>query len=145
VGFRQLRWVGGIGVYFGGRPGPEPDVFHFQLIDLRQAEGNSRQFTLTRSTGKIWLSPDGERLVSTHAFASSRLPPLDASEQLLELEVKPRGLVMVRLNGVCHPALVADTAAAVAALKGSKDRGEFGIYCVGSTGTISTARFLPAE
>jgi hypothetical protein len=64
---------------------------------------------------------------------------------MLELVVKPRGLVQVRWNGVALPDLVADTKAAAAALQGVSDWGEFGIYCAGSNGTVPTARFMPTE
>jgi serine/threonine protein kinase len=145
VGFRQPRWMGGIGIYFGGRPGPVPDVFRFQLIDLRPLQPNTeRAFTLSRSTGVIQEAPDAKRQVPTQAFATSTLGrPLDGSEQLLQLEIKPRGLVEVRWNGDLCRDLVSDAASEWA--KELSNQGEFGIYCLGSSGTVSTARFISTE
>jgi len=145
VGFSQPRWVGGIGIYFGGREGPPPEVFRFQLIDLRpMGLSNGPPFQVTRSTGAIIQKPNRGPKLSTHLFAHWQLSaPLDNSEQLLALDVKPRGLVRVNWNGELCPELVADAANELGKAVG--DQGEFGVYCIGSSGTVMTARFLPAE
>jgi eukaryotic-like serine/threonine-protein kinase len=145
VAFRQARWVGGIGLYFGGRPGPNPGEFRYQFVDLRSG-GVNNGLTLTRSTGAVRHAPGAKPVTSSHAFASSpllRMP--DATEQLLELEVKPNGLVRVHWNGDPYPSLVADTQAAAEALNGADDRGELGIYCIGCSVVVSKARLLPTE
>jgi hypothetical protein len=91
------------------------------------------------------MEPGAPPRFETRGVATSRLDSLDASEQRLELEFKPRGLVRALLNGRPCPELVADTPIAREALKNEQDRGEFGIYCVGSHGTITTARFMHTE
>jgi hypothetical protein len=137
--------VGGIGIYFGGREGPPPEVFRFQLIDLRpMGQNNSPPFQVTRSTGTIVQKTNGAQKVSTILFAHSRLSvPLDNSEQLLEVAVKPRGLVRVSWNGELCQELVSDAANQFGQAVGNQ--AEFGIYCHGSSGTVMTARFLPTE
>jgi serine/threonine protein kinase len=145
VGFRQQRWTGGVGVYFGGRPGAKPDTFEFQAIDLRPLRANDdRAFTLNRTLGLIRPGPDGKPQVPTQAIASWGLSrPPDSSEQLLEIFVRPGGLASVRWNGEPCPDLVSDTATRSA--KDASDSGEFGIYCFVSSGTVSTARFQKTE
>ncbi len=145
VGFSQQRWVGGIGIYFGGQEGPPPEVFRFQLIDLRpMGQNNAPPFQVTRSTGAIFQKTNGVQKVPTNLFAHSRLSvPLDNSEQMLVLEVKARGLVRVSWNGELCQELVTDAATEFGRAVGNQ--GEFGIYCQGSSGTVMTARFLPTE
>jgi tRNA A-37 threonylcarbamoyl transferase component Bud32 len=145
VGFHQPQWVGGFGIYFGGRKGTADEVFRFQLIDLRPAgKNNGPPFQLTRSTGTVRQVPGAAPTVQIHTFAHSVLPNApDNSEQLLRLEVKPGGLVRVRWNGAPCEELVAD--AATEFVKDVGHQGEFGIYCVGSSGTVMTARYWTTE
>ena len=140
VGFHQPRWVGDIGVYFGGKEGPEPDTFHFQFIDMRpQQPHDYRFFNLVRSVGTI-QRPAGKPLVPTTSFATAPLPDaLDSAEKLLEIVVKPGGLDRVRWDGRDCPQLTTDNAKVLAA--GAGARGEFGIYCSASSATVLTARF----
>jgi serine/threonine protein kinase len=147
VGFRQLRWQGYFGMYFGGRKGPDPDTFHFQFVALDPTpRPNAHGFMLIRSTGAVLPGAGARPRVSTVEFASAPLTrPLETADVILEFEVKPRGLVRVRWNGDDYPALVADTEMPAAALKGASDRGEFGVYCWGTNVTVSTARFLQTE
>jgi hypothetical protein len=145
LGFRQLRWQGYFGVYFGGQPGPTPGRFRFQFVALDQMDPpNARKLTLIRSTGLV--DPALTQGVSTQQSASAELSrPLESQDVILELDVKPRGLVRVRWNGDDYPALVEDNEIASAVLQGTSDRGEFGIYCWGTNVTVSTARFLQTE
>jgi serine/threonine protein kinase len=147
VGFRQLRWQGYFGVYFGGRSGPGPDAFRFQFVALDPTgRPNAHGFMLIRSTGAVVPEPGVGRRVTTSGCASAPLSrPLGGADLILELEVKPDGLVRVRWNGDDYPALVAHTEVAAAVLRGASDRGEFGIYCWGTNVTVSTARFLKTE
>jgi hypothetical protein len=144
VGFHQPQWVGDFGVYFGGREEPAAEIFHFQLIALRKTgQNDGRRFQLTRATGTV-RQVRGEPRVQIHTFAPCVLPrPLDNSEQLLVLEVKPRGLVRVSWNGEPCEELVTD--AATESAKDVGHQGEFGIYCVGSSGTVMTARYWTTE
>jgi len=147
VGFHQLRWQGYFGVYFGGRPGPDPDTFQFQFVALDPTpRPNAHGFLLIRSTGAVLPNPGAERRVSTVGCASAPLTrPQGVGDLILELEVKPQGLVRVRWNGDDYPRLVEYTEIAAAVLKGASDRGEFGIYCWGTNVTVSTARFIQTE
>jgi hypothetical protein len=145
VGFRQLRWQGYFGIYFGGRPGPAPNSFQFQFVTLDPTNRpNANGFMLLRSTGAI--NPAVGQGVSTRECAAAPMSrPLANQDVILEIDVKPRGLVRVRWNGDDYPALVANTPVAAVALKDASDRGEFGIYCWGTNVTVSTARFLKTE
>jgi hypothetical protein len=146
VGFRQSLWVGGFGVYFAGRPGAPPQVFHFQLLDVRPLSpaGGPSSFTMNRSTGLVAVTPGGSSQVPTQGFANSRLPrPLGNEEHLLEIEVRPRGLVSVRWHG--DPCREVVAAKANQWVKGADYRGEFGIYCRGCSVVVVTARFMPLE
>jgi eukaryotic-like serine/threonine-protein kinase len=145
IGFQQPQWVGGFGVYFGGHEGAAPEVFHFQLIDLRPAPpGNGLSFQLVRGTGTIRLVPEAPPRVPIYTFAHTILPNApDNSEQILRLDVKDGSLFMVRWNGAQCQELVSDDAAVGA--KGARFQGEFGIYCVGCSGTVMTARYWITE
>jgi serine/threonine protein kinase len=146
VGLNQPRWVGGVGVYFGGRPGESPDTFKFQSLDLRPRGPNTNQFDVVRSLGVIEPGPRATPEVASQAFASWPLgEPPNNGEQLLELEVKPGGLATVRWNGQVCTDVVGVNASKWAATHGPGDRGEFGIYCHGSSVTVTTARYLPTE
>jgi RNA polymerase sigma factor (sigma-70 family) len=146
IGLHQPRWVGGIGVYFGGRPGDHPDTFRFQLIELRPRQPNSDQFNLVRSLGALQPGPETTPQVATQAFARWPLvSPPDNKEKLLELIINPGGLASVRWNGDPCADLVADSATQWAKENGPGDQGEFGVYCLASSVTVSTARFLPTE
>ena len=147
VGFRQSRWVGGIGVYFGGRPADAPYIFRFQGIKLHTPQPNDpRAFHLERWFGSIQEKPDNEPQGPTQGFASCRLARApDNSEQLLELIVKPDGLATVRWNGELCPDLATPAATEKAKKRGVGCQGEFGISCQASSVTVTTARFLPLE
>ncbi len=145
IGFQQIRWTAGFGVYLGGCAGG-PGEFRFQLVHLRRFEaGDDRAFTLGRSTGSAQDVPGGDPVVSNQGFASSVLPrPPGAAEQLLEIEVRPRrGMVSARWNGVPCPELVAN--AANERFQETDYRGEFGIYANGTTVTVFTARLHETE
>jgi hypothetical protein len=146
VGFRQLRWQGYFGIYFGGQSGPDPDTFRFQFVALDPTNRpNAHGFMLIRSAGAVLPEPGVGRRVSTSGCASAPLSrPLGVTDLILELEVKPQGLVRVRWNGDDYPALVENKGAAIAP-QGTSDRGEFGIYCWGTNVTVSTARLLQIE
>ena len=147
VGLRQPRWVGGVGVYFGGRQAAGPNSFHFQLIELQPSDPNNvRVFRLGRSVGLVLTNPGTDPQVGNQGFANWPLPePPDNSEHLLELEVKPppRGLVGIRWNGRPCPQLITD--AVRNADPQADDRGEFGIYCSGGSVIVSTARLMNME
>jgi hypothetical protein len=105
---------------------------------------NGPPFQVTRSIGTIFQKANGVQKVPTTLFAHTRLSvPLDNTEQLLALDVKPRGLVRVSWNGELCQELVTD--AANDSGKAVGNQAEFGIYCHGSSGTVTTARFLPTE
>jgi hypothetical protein len=145
VGFRQALWTGGFGVYFGGREGPAPEVFRFQFVDLRaMGPGNSPPFHLVRGTGVVREVNESTPRVQISTFASNVVPNgLDNSEQLLRLEVKPGGLSRVLWNGSPCPELVFGRF--VNEAEGASLQGEFGIYCIGCSGTVMTARYWTTE
>jgi hypothetical protein len=147
VGFRQLRWQGFFGIYFGGRSGPDPETFRFQFVALDPTDRpNAHGFMLIRSTGAVVPEPGVGRRVATSACASAPLyRDMGGADVILEIDVKPHGLVRVRWNGDDYPKLVEHTDVAAALLKDASDRGEFGIYCWGTNVTVSTARFLQTE
>ncbi|MCI0702835.1 MAG: serine/threonine protein kinase [Planctomycetia bacterium] len=145
VGLQQIRWQGGIGVYFGGRV--EGTTFVYQLIHLRHiTAGKGREFGLTRARGDLKAGVKPEP--SLTGFATSYLPPMENVEQLLELEIKPQGLAVVRWNGIVCQELVNDAASDAASRLFPEARyfvGEYGICCLGSTVTVSTARYMTTE
>jgi serine/threonine protein kinase len=144
IGFRQVPWTGGIGVYFAGRPEPTPKDFQFQWIQLRTVAPNiNRSFKLVRGVGLIRQQPDANPEVPMMEFASTPLTQhLENQEHLLELVVRSRGVLRVRWNAeLCRELTSADSEPA-----GIIDcRGEFGIYCIGSSVTVSTARIQPIQ
>jgi serine/threonine protein kinase len=148
IGFRQALWVGGFGVYFGGRRGDAPFVFRLQMVELLSPPRNGPQsFRLERGIGLIRQEkPNDEPGLRTQGTASWPLKePPDTAEQILELLVKPDGLAAVRWNGEPCPALVTAHPAQQAGQEGIGCQGEFGICCLGSSVKITTARFLPLE
>jgi serine/threonine protein kinase len=146
LGIRQLRWPGGVGVYFGGQKGHVSDTFEFQMIVLRQTDPGSQQpFRLMRFLGTARMARGNDPQVATENFASERLSrPLDNSEQLLELQITREGLASVRWNGDPCRNLITEQATRWATAHAT-DRGEFGIYCSASTVAVSTARLQITE
>ncbi len=138
IAFRQLHWVGGVGVYFGGRPAGAPT--EFQLIDLHFQDQTAR---IGRSVGEVVAGRAGRPEVSLGGLASCPVPtPLRNAPVLLEIVVAEHRQLSVSWDGV--PCKGLDTAdAAAAAARHADDRGEFGIYCSGSDVTVSTARLQP--
>jgi hypothetical protein len=148
IGLKQTRWTGGIGVYFGGRPGPAPALFHFQLVHLIESEPlRGPPLNLVRSTGTVEPKGRGMGLmVPTDQFATTpNLCPVVSQEHLLELEIRPGGLASVLWNGHPCPELVDAGASAEAVKRGVDFRGEFGIYCHGNSVFISKARIMQTE
>jgi serine/threonine protein kinase len=142
IGFRQVPWTGGAGVYFAGKNGKE---FRFQLISLVESHPTDpTPFLLQRSTAYVWSEPGFDPSVPLFSFASSdHLRRPGNQEQLFEMEVNNQGLYHVRWNVVPCPELCGKTN-----FKAEwKDdyRGEFGVYCIGSNVTISKARILELE
>lgn len=135
-------------MYFGGRVGGAPKGFVCQLVHLREIQaGKGREFGLTRSRGAFSLEAGVKPDLGSMGLATTYLSPPENEEQLLELEVKPNGLAVVRWNGVGCPELVNDKACAKARelFPDLHLVGEFGVYCNGTTVTVSTARYVPTE
>jgi serine/threonine protein kinase len=147
IGLRQVRWQGGIGVYFGGRERANPNEFVFQYLTVHHTRVGPSGYGLSRARGKFAPAPGAPPGIAPVEFATESIPPPDNEEKLLELEVKPNGLAVVRWNGAECPKLV-DAAALAAAGTLFPDgglTGEFGIYCNGAAVTVSTARYVPTE
>ena len=138
IAFRQLRWDGGVGVYFGGRPAGAPT--EFQLIDLHFQDRTAR---IGRSVGEVVPGRGGRPEVSLDGLASCPVPtPLRNAPVMLEIVVAEHRQLSISWDGVpCKGLDGADAAAAAA--RHADDRGEFGIYCSGSIVTVSTARLQP--
>jgi hypothetical protein len=148
IGFRQPLWVGGCGVYFGGRPADAPFVFRFQTVELVGPRQNgSQSFLLSRGTGSVVQNKPGDKpdLRAQGAVSWLLKSNPDTSEQMLELAVKSGRLATVRWSGEPCPDLLADRAAKQAEEDGIGCQGEFGITCVGAGVIVTTARFLPLE
>ncbi len=99
IGFRQVPWTGGVGVYFGGRPAAAPNEFRFQLIELRPPDPARPLVFYCGPVGR----PGSARLagadpeVGLHGvFAYQLLGPPELSEQRLELEVRAEPSWLVR-------------------------------------------------
>lgn len=139
VGLRQVRWDGGVGVYFGGRAVPPRNEFVFQFLTLHRTDaGPGRTFALGRGRGLA--SPNGVAVIE---FATQHLPAPGAGEHLLELELLSGGLGTVRWDGAACPELVGEqaTARATRLFPDGGLEGEFGVYCNGAAVTVSTARY----
>ena len=148
IGFRQVRWQGGIGVYFGGRTNAPPNEFVFQFVALLHTNlGKGREFRLGRFRGQYLIEPNPKPGINTLEFQKQYVPSPDNEEKLLELEVEDRGLASVRWDGFACPNLVGAEALAGAAklFPDGGLTGEFGIYCNGSGVTVTTARYMPTE
>ncbi|HEY1187496.1 MAG TPA: serine/threonine-protein kinase [Gemmata sp.] len=147
IGFRQVRWTGGFGVYFGGQTNA-PNEFVCQIIDLRHLkQGSNGEYGLTRVRAQIALN-DRIAGYSANGIGTGYIAPPGNEELILELEVKPEGLGLVRWNGIPRPELVNARALERSLQLFPKDphtTGEFGVYCNGSTVTVSTARYLFIE
>ncbi|WP_171471941.1 serine/threonine protein kinase [Frigoriglobus tundricola] len=152
VGFRQIPWQGGFGIYFGGRPNAARNVFEFQTLFLLPMRPSTpeRQFSLRRGRGEFALDHGGELAkagVSRHEFATNFFPAMDVGEHLLELEVRSSNIFKIRWSGVDCEDLI-NLAAENHARNLFPDKqiaGEFGIYCNGSTTTVTTARYISIE
>lgn len=146
IGVRQVRWEGGVGVYFGGRTQADSKEFVLQYLALRRMNlGAGREYGLIRGGGKFSLQPNPKPGVRTIDFQTEYVPPPDNEEQMLELEVKPGGLAVVRWEGAACPKLIGPAALESATRLYPGDiTGEFGIYCNGTV-TVTTARYVPTE
>lgn len=146
IGIRQVRWEGGVGVYFGGRAQADAKEFVFQHLALRHTSlGPGREYGLIRGGGKFSLQPNPKPGVRTIDFQTEYVPPPDNEEKMLELEVKPGGLAVVRWEGAACPVLVGAAALESATKRYPGDiTGEFGIYCNGTV-TVTTARYAPTD
>ncbi len=143
VGLRQVRWDGGVGVYFGGRTVPPENEFVFQFLTLHRTDGGlDRAFALGRGRGTS--TPNGVAVVE---FATQHVPAPGTGEHLLELDLRSGVLATVRWDGVACPDLVGVPATARAArlFPDGELEGEFGVYCNGAAVTVSTARYLLAD
>jgi|GEM_PF-3432491 len=148
IGLRQIRWDGGIGAYFAGRvqTNPNAPIFVFQFVQLHRI--GEAKYGLSRGRGKYSLEPKPRPELNVGEFATEYLAPPNNEEKLLELEMKPGGLATIRWGGVECPRLVDKLDKQILAVieKQFPDgAGEFGIYCNGSTVTVSTARYIPTE
>ena len=120
----------------------------FQFVHLRHVNaGKGREFGLVRSRGECSLAPGARPEFQPTGFATSFVPPPGNAEQMLELEINPNGLASVRWNGRECEELVGERATESA--KGLSltvpFTGEYGIYCSGSSGIVTTARYVPNE
>jgi len=143
VGLRQVRWEGGVGVYFGGRAVPPGNEFVFQFLTLHRTDvGPDRPFALGRGRGTA-----GAGGVAVVEFATQHLPAPGAGEHLLELELRSGGLAAVRWDGVACPELVGvpATTRATRLFPDGGLEGEFGVFCNGAAVTVSTARYSLAD
>jgi serine/threonine protein kinase len=143
VGVRQLRWEGGVGVYFGGRA-TETD-FEFQYLLLRRVRmGPGREFALTRGRGRAALIPPAgaDPGVALHGVTSEFFAAPEPVECLIELDARPEGLAAVRWAGLLCPTLTGPTAARAAELPLA---GEYGVLCNGAAVTVTTARVFNGE
>jgi hypothetical protein len=151
VGFKdQGIWKGRFGVYLGGQHASGPDFFHCQVIVLYPGPplGGPPTFTLDRSAATFHRDqPDGRPTMNTSGVASATLKdPLDSSEQKLDLEVTAHGKVIVKWQGRPYPDLGSEKAEELARqYHQAEQRGEFGIFCDGTSITVTTAQFMVTE
>lgn len=148
ISFWQTKWEGTIGVYFGGRTQADPKEFVFQYLTLRRMKlGAGREYGLIRGRGGFSLEPNPPPGVGAVEFQMDYVPPPDGEEKMLELEVKPGGLAVVRWDGIACPKVVGAAALEMATKLHPGDiTGEFGIFCNGNANvTVTTARYIPAE
>jgi len=152
VGFRQVPWQGGFGIYFGGRPHATRNVFEFQIVSLGPTHPSTpeRQFSLRRAGGEFALDHGGEWSkagVARTNFAVSYFPRMDNEEKLLELEIRSSTIFNIRWSGVDCQELFNVAAGNYARNLFSDQQltGEFGIYCNASTVTVTSARYISIE
>jgi serine/threonine protein kinase len=145
IGFRQVRWIGGVGIFFGGQPATGPGNYRAQVIHLARSEPTATQsFNLIRSTGNAWLPAATDPPLGINQIATTVLArPQEPQEQLLEVTVSRGRLTRIRWNAEPCRELVSDKANE--RFEEKHYQGEFGIYCGGSASTITTARFMPTE
>ncbi|MBP3954182.1 serine/threonine protein kinase [Gemmata sp. G18] len=150
IGLQQIRWVGGIGIYFGGgSPSKEPNEFRCQLIHLVNVglPGDAPKYSLDRSRGDLMVPPGAKPDLGVLGFFGAFVEPPVNKEHLLELEVRPDCVWSIRWNGIECQELVSEKAF-------TKERqrlpdphltGEFGIYCNGADLSVLTARYVETE
>jgi hypothetical protein len=143
LGFRQEKWSGGVGVFFGGKR--TPDGRHrFHFIELRRGPlPIENSFILHRGVGEIQVVPDSEPPMTNRGITSWRLPePPEPAEQILEIRVTRRGLESVRWNGtVC--ASLQDEAPGM--YPNDEYQGEFGLYAQVASAQLTSGRIMPTE
>ncbi len=144
IGLRQERWVGGIGVFFGGTRDPKSGSLRYQTIELREGPvPDGLTFVLHRGKGAIEKIPGKEAMFVNKGVNSWRLPKAPSSaEQYLSLSVNRNGLVGVHWNGIECERLV-DGAAGP--LKDVNYYGYFGVYFESASGQITSGRIMPTE
>jgi hypothetical protein len=141
IGFRQPRWIGGVGLFFGYQQ--RADRTTFQQILLVPAGSNKSQFRLSRSRGEMTVI-DGEPFPMIHGLFTQDVRPLGPQESRLEIEVGKAGpLHRVRWNGdelhtLTHPQAAEST-------RDCSYHGDFGIAMEKSSAVITTARVLVFE
>jgi hypothetical protein len=143
VGFRQTRWTGNFGVFFGARPRNEsnPEPTTYQAIRLEQRGVSLREFNLVYSQDRL-VPRQGQRPLREGKDLSTSpvTRALGSEEVLLELVVTRRdGLASVRWAGEDHPKLLANNPGLP---PGYDFAGEFGVVCVADSVFVSSARFL---
>jgi eukaryotic-like serine/threonine-protein kinase len=107
IGISQVRWDGGVGLFFGYHPTVfnNRECFKYQLLEVNRFGGG---FVLERSWGTAEPTAN-PALPNRFMLASADVGvPTDRVEYVLEIEVRPAaGLADVKWNGLPLPALCA--------------------------------------
>jgi len=141
---RQQPWTGGVGIFFGGKPGQQPGMVRFEWVELRgNPAGAKPPFNLNRSWGTAQMRPlQMPQVVEVDISTQKLTNQPENKDCTLEIEVTRRGLEHVSWNGVLHDKLITG---AINPPKNNACHGVFGVYCRESSVTIHKAQYFPTE
>src|SRR5205814_10523608 len=106
IGFRQTRWEGGVGVFFGFHEARAPQgqpCKKFQMISLRSGGDPKLPYHLDRIGCFLTSLPSGGYDFGKEAFAPQPIATPPDHEYRLEITVEARRLTSVRWGGVSFP------------------------------------------
>lgn len=139
LGIRQVRWTGGLGMFFGLHDIQFEGALaqRFQFLQLNSIPIGSRKFTLSRGWGILSVGQDGQRHFKTKTVCEAMIPD-PIGQQLLEVEIRRGQLQNVFLNGVVVSNLVDPQYNRE--FEPEDQAGRFGLGALVSEGVINSAQ-----
>lgn len=143
VRLRQGVWTGGFGLFFGAHPTGNAQEFKVQVLEFRANVGpKSNQFGLYRLDGGIQFQPPKAPSVRSAGIAWAKLPPPEAREYYIEIQVQKPGLTEVTWDGQRTQGITTEVNSRFSQ---ADYQGQFGIFCQSGAVTIQSARIMITE